>query len=244
MQRWGALSQHSLRYVAHLDMLGMSELTARDPDIAWELLSKLCDAKEERLSLQIMLTEGGEIIRDRVRSYMFSDTIIVFSVADDPPDTYAMILLVTELFSKALSYCVPLRGGIAHGQFKFDLGRNLFAGPALLSAYRLGEASQWLGIRVDKAVANRALAIPILSGRGNEAVIPWEVPVKRGGTETSYVVDWVETHRKNFPVSAPINLDTFYYPFKKTFGSLDQLHRGVREKYENTVAFINQRLSR
>ena len=41
------------RYVAHFDMLGMSALTKRNPDLAWEKLSALCHARDERLSLGI-----------------------------------------------------------------------------------------------------------------------------------------------------------------------------------------------
>lgn len=231
------------RYVAHLDMLGMSELAIRDPDLAWAVLSKLSLAKEERLGLQIERLDTHEVIRDRVTSFTFSDTIIVFSRSDESADGHAMILLVTELFTKALHYSVPLRGGIAHGRFMFNLDHNLFAGPALVKAYRLSEEAQWLGIRVDEAVAERAAAIPIRSDRGRNAVITWPVPIKSGESEFSNVIDWVETHRANFLVSAPIAVDAFYGPFRELFGPFGNLPAGVRVKYENTVAFINQRLS-
>jgi hypothetical protein len=144
------------RYVAHLDMLGMSELTQRDPDLAWAVLSKLTQAKHEILGLTIGLLDTGEVISERVYALTFSDTILLFSLSDTPADTRAILILAEELFCRALHYSIPLRGGIAHGRFIFNLDENLFAGPPLVAAYHLSETSQWLGIRLDSATAERA----------------------------------------------------------------------------------------
>ena len=232
-----------LRYVAHLDMLGMSDLAMRNPDLAWEVLSQLTKAKQDRLGLGLQKIDTGEFIQDRITSFTFSDTIIVFSRSDEPADTQAIVLLVTELFSSALHYCIPLRGGIAHGRFMFNLEHNLFAGPALVQAYRLSEEAQWLGLRVDQEVAERSARVPIRSGRGKPAVIPWSTPLKAGEVEDSLVIDWVETHRNNFQVKPPIGVAEFYAPFARLFGPFDALPDAVRTKYENTVVFINDRLS-
>ena len=232
-----------LRYVAHLDMLGMSDLAMRDPDLAWEALSQLNTAKHERLGLGIEIVDTGELIQDRVTSFTFSDTIVAFSRSDEPADARAIVLLVTELFSLALHFCIPLRGGIAHGRFMFNFNHNLFAGPALVQAYRLSEEAQWLGLRVDQEVAERAARIPIQSERGRPAVVRWPIPLKAGEVEDSLVIDWVETHRKNFMVKPPIGIADFYAPFARLFGPLNALPPAARAKYENTVEFINDRLS-
>jgi len=134
-------------------MLGMSALIRRDPELAWQKLSALSTAKQERLSLDIKRMETGECIQDQVRAFTFSDTIVAFSKSDTDNDALSIVLLTTELFASSLYYCVPLRGGIAHGLFAFNFDLNLFSGPALLDAYELGESSQWLGISLDKKVA-------------------------------------------------------------------------------------------
>lgn len=230
------------RYVAYLDMLGMSQLTVRDPELAWQALSGLNETQQEILGLEIELLTTGNRIRDRVRAFTFSDSIVMFSLSDELPDTWAMVILASELFTQALHCCIPVRGAIAHGRFLFNLERNLFAGPPLVSAYHLAEEAQWLGVRVDEAVAARAQAIPINSPRGRPVVIEWGVRVKSGARIVSHVVDWVETHRANFTVPPPIGVEAFYEAFVRMFGRLEELPLDVRVKYENTVEFVNERL--
>ena len=230
------------RYVAYFDMLGMSELTVRDPELAWRALSELSNAQQEILQLEIKLQATAERIQDRVRAFTFSDSIVMFSLSDGLPDTWAIVVMACELFARALRYCIPIRGAISHGRFLFNLDRNLFTGPPLVAAYQLAEEAQWLGIRVDEAVASRAQGIPINSPRGRPVIIKWEVPVKFGGTAMSHVVDWVETHRQNFKVTTPIGVDAFYQAFVQLFGPLEALPANVRLKYENTVEFVNERL--
>lgn len=235
--------QNDYRYVAHLDMLGISELTLRDPDLAWSVLCDLSRAKEERIGLRFERVDTGEVIGDRIESFTFSDTIIIFSRSDEVADTYAMVVLIQELFTRAYYYGVPLRGGIAHGRFLFNIDYKLFAGPALVHAYQLSEESQWLGIRVDETVAQRALGIPIRSERGKDAITRWPVPTKVSAMSDSFVINWVETHRHTFTVPHPISLDEFYGPFARLFGPIANLKEKDRNKYENTVAFINKQLA-
>lgn len=123
--------ESDLRYVAHLDMLGMSALTLRDTDLAFHTLSRLDSAKNEILGMVLECTDTGKVIQNRVDYFTFSDTIVAFSLGNTQADLRAMIILFTELFTKALHYCIPLRGSIAHGRFMFNFDHNLFVGPAL-----------------------------------------------------------------------------------------------------------------
>ena len=230
------------RFVGFFDMLGMSELSLQNPDVAWGALSDLAAAKDRILNLEIQILSTNEVIRDRVRAFMFSDSIVVFTKSNQLADTYAIVILCSELFSSALHACVPLRGAIAYGRFLFNIEQNLFAGPPLVSAYRLSEDAQWLGIRVDNVVAKKANAIPLLSERNNPVIVDFEVPTKSGGLAKSAVIDWVEVHRNNFTVQPPITVQQFYEAFKSMFGSYNELPVSVQNKYENTVAFVNERL--
>lgn len=227
-------------FVAHFDMLGMSSLIRRNPDLAWQKLSDLSTAKQERLSLDIERLDTGEYIQDQVRAFTFSDTIVAFSKSDTDNDALAIVLLTNELFASSLHYCVPLRGGIAHGQFAFNFDLNLFSGPALLDAYELGESSQWLGISLGKRVAEAIKRLPIAySPRGKATVVEWEVPCKGGRSENRLVVNWPESHRKNYNGPIPLTIETFYQPFEDLYGPLSHLELSVRSKYENTVDFFN-----
>ena len=236
-------SERDGRYVAHLDMLGMSQLAKRNPDLAWSVLCALHIAKEERLRIGIERTDTGEVIVGRLTEFTFSDTIIAFTVADEPADVLSIVLLVTELFSMALHYRVPLRGGIAHGRFMFNFNYNLFAGPALVDAYQLGEDAQWLGICVDSHVADAMTALP--AGWLGEVplIAPWPVPTKSGKSERALAINWPLAHRKNFEVPFPLDAPLFYSPFEPLFGKMEHLPLSVRLKYENTVNFINHYLA-
>ena len=230
------------RFVAFFDMLGMSDLSLSNPDVAWGALSDLAAAKDDILNLDIEIIGTDEVIKDRVRAFTFSDSIVAFSLSNQTVDTYAMVILCSELFSKALHSCVPLRGAIAHGRFLFNFEQNLFAGPPLVNAYRLSEDAQWLGIRVDEVVAEKAKAIPLKSKHNKSVIINWEVPTKSGEGVKSFVIDWVETHRNNFTARPPITVQQFYQAFESMFGSYDDLPISVQKKYENTVSFVNERL--
>ena len=227
-------------FVAFFDMLGMTALVRRDPELAWQALCALSAAKDERLRLAIKRLDTGEVIYDQIRDFMFSDTIVAFSKSDSDNDALAIMLLSTELFAASLHNCVPLRGGIAHGQFEFNLEHNLFLGPALLDAYQLGESSQWLGIYMDEEVAEAASRLPVArSARGNPIVVSWEVPCKGGTTESREVVNWPESHRANYTGPVPPTAEIFYSPFCERFGPFHDLEESVRAKYENTVDFFN-----
>lgn len=183
------MSVNHQRYVAHFDMLGMRCLSLDKPEVAWSTLCKLSKAKEESLSKAIELTSTKSIIRDRIRSITFSDTIIIYSKSDEIEDLYAITTLCTQLFGDALKYSIPLRGGFAHGIFFTNLEHSLYAGPALVNAYTLGECAQWLGIVVDDVVAERCRKIP-LQREAKDLFINWQLPLKCGHRSPMNVINW------------------------------------------------------
>src|SRR6266853_164897 len=198
---------HDDRFVGHFDMLGMSALTKRDPDLAWTKLSQLSQARDKRMHLGIERLDTKESITDQIRSFIFSDTLIAFSKGNTHNDALALLLLTTEVFTLALHHCIPLRGGIAHGRFSFNLDQNLFSGPALVDAYDVGEASQWLGVVIDDKTADILKNTPIRSQTGKDAVVLWDVPVKEGTPVTRNVVNWAETHRHNYVGPIPLTAE-------------------------------------
>jgi len=163
---------------------------------------------------------------------------VAFSKRNTQNDVMALLLLTTELFAQALHYCIPLRGGIAHGRFSFNPDLNLFSGPALVEAYALGESSQWLGIVVDDYTAEIAKSIPLRSA-GEEIIVQWRVPTGVEPLASRYVVNWVQTHRRNYCGPIPLTVEAFYSPLATLFGPLETLAPSIRLKYENTVKFFN-----
>jgi hypothetical protein len=220
-------------------MLGMRALTEHDPDLAWRSLLALKEARDRRMQLGIIRRDTGESIGHRVHSLIFSDTLIAFSEGNTESDAMALLIVTAEVLVHAISFCIPLRGGIAHGRFRFDPDVNLFSGPALVDAYALGESSQWIGVTVDGHTAGIVKSSPLCSGAGMDPIVQWDVPMKDGTSPNRHVVNWAQTHRANYRGTVPLTVEAFYSPLVTAFGPLETLAPSTRSKYENTVEFFN-----
>ena len=228
-----AMKQDHKRFVAHFDMLGMKQAALRNADQAWGALCDINEAKTRTYKISIEIKDRNQIVENRVRTFFFSDTVIIFTLKDEPEDLYAILILSSELFSNSLHRCVPLRGGIAHGDFYFNLEESLFLGEPLIRAYQIGESAQWMGIVVDEFVARMAKSYPI-----GEEIIQWDVPQKDQSLRKEYVLNWPWIFRNNFTVK-PLTIDAFYEAFKPLFGSYCNLPETDKLKYANTVDFVN-----
>ena len=233
------------RYVAHVDMLGMSHLTLTNPQLAWAAVSKMAEAKKRVFGLSFTVDGRDVAIRDHVATFTFSDTILLFTKGDEEADLRAMLIVCLELFAQVLHGSIPVRAGIAHGLFVFNQDEDLFVGPPLVKAYEIGEAAQWIGAVVEDSVAERARGIEpqFLSSDGLPLVVEWEVPVKSGESMRRSVLAWPRSHRRNFTIPAPISVEAFYSAFEQFFGPLSSLRSIDRTKYVNTVSFVNEMLA-
>jgi hypothetical protein len=232
------------RYVAHVDMLGMSDLTRKTPKLAWDAVSKMATAKKVAMGISFTVEGRGVVVRDRVADFTFSDTILLFTRGDESDDLMAILIVCLELLAQTLHGSIPVRIGLAHGLFVFNGDEGLFVGPPLVDAHDRGEAAQWIGAVVDGTVAERAdkLSPPFRCSEKLPIVVEWDVPIKAGDTARLPVLAWPRSHRRNFEVPTPISVEDFYRPFEQLFGPLANLRAGDRAKYLNTVSFINQML--
>jgi hypothetical protein len=222
-------------------MLGMMTATHRNEDEAWGALSDLNKAKEtaENKAIYVLNTRQNVVIKDRLRTFIFSDTIVIFSLSDEDQDLLAMLIFSSELFKNSLHSCVPLRGGIAHGNFFFNFDKSLFLGKALVCAYSLGEEAQWYGITVDEEIFRRANKLPFQTPQKEPGIIEWEIPLKSEKQEKRYVVNWPSIFKNNFTKNIE-SAEEFYSPFKRLFGDFKDLRDYDRKKHENTFKFIEK----
>ncbi|MFC1825390.1 hypothetical protein ACFL9T_21975 [Thermodesulfobacteriota bacterium] len=230
------------RYVAHLDILGMSKIVEKDADEAWGMLSDLVDVRDKAISYEIEFHETNKRVSviDEIKMVTFSDTILLFTKGDSPTELRCMIILLAEIFHKAMCRCVPVRAGLAVGKFYFNLDKSMYAGPALIKAYRVGEAAQWLGISLDESVQGKAVSLEMKTD-GSRVVVKWAVPMKKGCKDV-YVINWPAIFAHDLKVDPPISTAQFYQAFKSTFGDFETLPNAVKSKYENTVSFMNHQL--
>ncbi len=164
-------NQNNKRFVAHFDILGFKYLTKNKFDEAWGALSDYRAVMDKLTNDTIVLdTETKESLHKRIKLFLFSDSILIFSLGCEASDLKAMLVVATELFKQSMETCVPLRGGIALGDFAFnyktahildnkdpDYGKMIYelgmcCGPAFVKAYEIGEYAQWMGIVVCNAV--------------------------------------------------------------------------------------------
>lgn len=158
---------NNIRYVTHIDILGMSALVLRNPEQAWEVLSDLVEVRKHssRLGIEITATKERFRITEKVHSVMFSDTILLFSNDDSESSLKALLIATGEIFHKAMFSGIPVRIGVAMGKFFHNQLESMFAGPALIEAYHIGEEAQWIGISVSEAVYLQSKAFNFKSGR-------------------------------------------------------------------------------
>lgn len=236
------LSNH--RFVAHVDILGMRAMVRRNAEMAWNVLSGLANVRDHlsQLELNYLETSRREMLAQRVFTVMFSDTIVLFTKTEQDDDLQAILIAVGELLHKAMLSLVPVRIGVSGGQFFFNIEDSMYAGPALIDAYELGESAQWIGVITTEDIFRRAQAARLKTGV-EDVVVPASIPTRQGPVP-GYALNWVAAYRHDFKVPPPISVDLFYSQFEHAFGPFASLSEREQRKYVNTTEFINEYLTR
>ena len=237
------ITPDSHRLVAHIDILGMSTLIRRDLASAWGVLSDLVNVRDDAREFEYEFLDKNERLKvsEIVKMVTFSDTLLAFTKGDSDIEVKSMLILVSHIFHQALCKCVPIRAGIAVGEFWVNFDKSMYCGPAMLEAYEIGEASQWLGIVLSKAMGERAKAQKMTSGK-HPFIVDWNVPLK-SGTCLMPVVNWPRFVANDLRVQPPLSVEQFYEAFKGDFGGIEGLPKASAIKHKNTVEFFNEMLS-
>lgn len=232
------------RYVAHFDVIGFKAATRKSVDLAWGML---CDAGllREQITAAVSIDKNLDgTINNGIRSRIFSDTVLFFTQSNTSDDLKRILKVANYFFCECLSACVPIRGGISHGDFYFDEEQNLYCGVPFVNAHELGDEAQWMGIVLDDVVGQHYMEK--LEKRDSDKpplITKWDVPLKEGKIKSEWVVNWPCFMKLNQGVKLPLIVDACYetFGFKKIFGEFKELPDDVRLKYENTVNFFNRR---
>ena len=235
--------RHS-RYVAHFDVLGMTNAIRRDQDKAWGALSNYCSVQHDLdTKYSIICPVTGARVNNRSQTKLFSDTIIIFSLSDDIEDLYSIVFKSALLFCESLKACVSIRGGIAFGELYINLDLDMWLGKPLVDAYTLGESSQWLGIAVEDTVYEKASVFPNHSDQS--LIVRWDLPMKGKDSAVVHkntgVINWPAMFKPTVPL--PVSIGSFYNPFETLFGPFDDLKEDVKQKYITTADFMNYQLT-
>jgi len=229
------------RYIAYFDMLGMEPAVDRNMFEAMDALHRIDQSKEliSQFGLYVESLNKKITVKDQIKFFIFSDTIIAYSYKDEIEDLWAILFYASEMFCQTLHRKVPLRGSVTLGNFIFDLEKNFFLGPALNEAYTIAENTQWLGVCLSDDVAQNCIESNIRGGDKDPLCVEWNTPKKDMNIQGKYVLNWLATHKHNFLVKPPLSPEVFYQ-FKDLFGEYDSLSEDIKKKYQNTVNFINE----
>ena len=217
-------------------MLGFSNIVKGNSKKAWDILNKLY-----KLLLiipeRITVSSTRQNITNTVKSIFFSDTIILYTEQDNFEDLFSIFLTATNFFFQSMLLGIPLRGGIAHGDFFVDTSKNLYMGMPLIKAYKAGEKAQWLGIIVEDDIYRTQLAdYPEM--KYDHYFVEWDVPLEDNKTEKEIVINWPYVFQGIIRFKETTKEWYELYRFNELFGVYENLEVTAKNIYENTQNFI------
>lgn len=122
-------------FVAFIDVLGFSELVARDK------VSQMLDA------YRAIIEESTKL--SKLQYVVFSDSILLSTPDESEESLWSILAGSSRLLYRFLTGGIPARGTISCGQFvRSAQGRSgvIVAGNPILDAYRYEQLQDWVGI--------------------------------------------------------------------------------------------------
>lgn len=232
--------QEKIAYVAYFDILGFGSILENNSFIAYRTLLNLKESVDEQRGLPI-----SQAKRDKIDEKYFSDTVIFVSEDDGEISLLAVIVRSIEIFEAASMRNIPLRGGIAHGEWFQSEDKSVFTGTALKEAYEIGESQQMLGIRISDSVYSKIFENRVDDFFSHENItIKYNVPLKSNKTKKCYVLNWPAFFilLKNPLKPELITNAEFLYTqfFQSAIGvNFTDLPNEAKCKYKNTIKFLN-----
>lgn len=180
------------RYVAFFDLLGFSSWLEADGSL------EVFKYVRGFLNLMIRASLPGSVVNadmlvtlgeSNIACINFSDSIVFYTL-DDSEECLSEILCVSGEFMNVVitGPSRMIRGGIAHGEFYADPEANAYVGQALVDAYRLEGAQDWLSCSLHSSIVRRPQFAGVLDKYPN-FVVRALVPL-RGTDEVPYCLNW------------------------------------------------------
>ena len=188
------LVENGKRFVAFFDLLGFSSWLEADGS------AEVFTYVRGFLHLMIRASLPGSVVHPDMSVTLkdsdigfinFSDSIVFYS-RDDSDGCFDTMLRVCGEFMNGVitGPSRMLRGAIAHGDFYADPDANAYVGQALIDAYRLESAQDWLSCSFHTSV----VALPQF-GRALQKypnyIVPALVPL-RSSTMIPYCLNWAD----------------------------------------------------
>ena len=229
------------RFVAFFDLLGFGSWL--DSDGSQEVFTYV----RGFLNLMIRASLPGSVVHPDMTVTVndasigfinFSDSIVFYS-RDDSLQCLDTMLRVSGEFMNAVitGPSRMLRGGIAFGDFFADPEVNAYVGEALIAAYKLEGAQEWLGCSLAASVTSHRHFHELLT-RYPQFIVRALVPLS-GTSEVPYALNWADKEFfSHISFNAERGLDDCE---RRAFNSLTENEKELKKlirRMENTRAFV------
>jgi hypothetical protein len=182
------------RFVAFFDLLGFSSWLETEGSL--EVFTYV----RGFLNLMIRASLPGSVVHEDMSVTVetpdigfinFSDSIVFYS-RDDSEQCFQLMLRVCGEFMNGM-ICGPsrmVRGAISHGEFYADPEANAYVGKALVDAYRLEGAQDWLAFSFHDSITKLPLFKRALANHPR-LIVPPTVSL-RNSDAMPYCLNWAD----------------------------------------------------
>lgn len=171
--------------VAVCDILGFSQLVKERP---LEEIIDLHILNFHKL-VQASVPKHSSVDRSKaslVGSAIFSDTVLIFSLADNKRSHDQVIYSAVSILAQPMVLPeLRFRIGISYGDFYHDAAKNIYVGKALVEAHELERKQNWSGAALTKE-AKDAIGC-------NYYLTNYDVPIKENDeqiSQTHCIINW------------------------------------------------------
>jgi hypothetical protein len=144
------------RYVAFFDILGFSNWveTAGSREVFVYTRGFLNLMIRSSMPESVVKPDMSVDLKQSNISYInFSDSIVYYSLDDSYEAFRTMLKVCAQLMDVVI--CGPsrmIRGALSHGEFYADPENNAYVGKALIDAYQLEEAQDWMSVSLHSSI--------------------------------------------------------------------------------------------
>jgi len=100
-------TKEAFRFVAYLDLLGMSALSLKDPECAIGVLVAFDEIVSQTSKMAVVKVKHKKPLSHPI-TWTFSDSVVIVTQGDSDADWWAIVSVTTTLFLMALSRVIPL----------------------------------------------------------------------------------------------------------------------------------------
>ena len=237
------------RFIAFLDIVGFKDFLSRNKHShVMSVIEKLHKIVEESSASELTIDENqvkqGELninkigtIKPLIKTFMFSDSILLISADDSYFSELMIVLRVNNLIYNSVKLDnplepLPLKGAVAYGEMTADLEKLIFVGQPLIDAYLLQEELAFYGTLYHHTAEKYSYSI-IKPTNFHDKIdkIEYDVPFKKNKSN-HFIANWSSLIKSDTELS-----DIIHNLKCRTSG-------GLRHEIDNTEKYLKETINK